>query len=359
MKRAIDKIITTMLFLVFSATVFAMAPSVEALETKLLWEKELPFAPQGMVMAAESGDMLLYSKKAREIVLFDKNGNEVFHWGPRIDRQPMGADISDDGSIILFQTSWTETYMQEKEVKAEWGEKVIHYANRKGKELWNKKFFRGVAQLSPDGSLVAVTGATPSEGPRGVIMLNAQGEEIWKYPGYSGVDVTFSPDSEYIVVDDFGNLSLISRTGELIWKKEEFCEDCYVTEGARYVFSPIDKKVFDKQGNVIFEGFAIVTMDGKKLKVLQPGKISILSLPDKTIIKEYPYAGAGFLSYDGRFLATSGQESPDNLLIIDTVNQISREIIIAGENTVPGSTKDGRYLVVVVEDKKFLFYQVY
>lgn len=348
------KIFIAVLILIISAPVFAMAPRVEALETKLLWEKELPFEPQGMAMAAESGDILLYSQKAREIVLYDKNGNEVFHWGPRIDRQPMGADISSDGSAILFQTSWTETYMQEREVKAEWGEKVIHYANRKGKELWNKKFFAGFAQLSPDGSLVAVTGATPGEGPRGVIMLNAQGEEIWKYDGNIGVDVTFSPDSEYIAVDDFGDLSLISRTGELIWKKEEmFCEYCQLTEEAKYITAPIIQRVYDKQGNILIEGEAELSDDGTKLLISDSGKTSIYSMPEKVLIKEYPFPYARFLSYDGNLLSTEGIKNPDNLLIVDLSSGESIEI----STFVRGIARDGRYWDI--DGQKILCYQLY
>jgi hypothetical protein len=103
------------------------------------------------------------------------------------------------------------------------------------------------------------------------------------------------------------------------------------------------------------EGEAIVSGDGKRLLVVYPDKVSIMTLLDKTVIREYP--GGGFLSHDGRFstaLSPSGNE-----LVIDTVNQVSSEIPIKNISVRRlQNTRDAKYLIYAVEHKKLLFYQV-
>jgi hypothetical protein len=104
------------------------------------------------------------------------------------------------------------------------------------------------------------------------------------------------------------------------------------------------------------ESQALVSVDGKRLLVVRPQGISIMSLPDKTLIREYP--GGGFLSNDGRFLIA--QSPSGNELIIDTVNQVSGEIPIKNISVSRVlSTRDGKYLLFAIEHKKLLFYQVY
>lgn len=324
--------------------------------------KKLPFeiGTGGIKMAAQSGDVILGSRDARQIIVFDKTGNKLFKWGPRIDRQPMGTDISDDGSVILYATSRTEKAAL-KSKDGGWDTR-IHYITRKGKELWNKQY-SGAAYLSPDGKMVAIV---PSAGEGAdLIMLDSQGKILWKYTQREIIALKFSPDSNYILFSGNEGLHLLDKSGNLLWKKYgEAGADwgSSISEGATYIFDDVYNKVYDKQGNVIFEGEADVSGDGKRLMVIHRNeankftKISILSLPDKTVIREY--IGGGFLSHDGRFLialSTSG-----NQLVIDTLNQTSSEIPIANASiSEVASTKDGKYLLFVVGGRKLLFYQIY
>jgi hypothetical protein len=104
------------------------------------------------------------------------------------------------------------------------------------------------------------------------------------------------------------------------------------------------------------EGQALVSGEGKRLLIVHPDNVSIMSLPDRTLIREYP--GGGFLSHDGRFLTALSPSG--NQLIIDTVNQISSEIPIKNISVSRVlSTRDGKYWLFAIEHKKLLLYQVY
>jgi len=346
--------------LIITLTIFTIgwAMRVDALEPRLLWEKTTPFEIGSIKMAAISGDVIVCSRDARQIILYDKQSNKRFHWGPRIDRQPMGIDISADGNTIVYETIWTEHYWQSKKldiIKLGWDSRV-HYCTKTGRELWNKKI-KGSAFLSPDGSLVAVVGGHGMGGGP-LTVLDLGGNTLWKYDTGLVGDLRFSPEGNYILFYDNVKLYLFDKSGNLLWKKTGTLDPRSVSEGAAYITTE-DKKVYDKQGNVILEGKAIVSGDGKRLLVTYPDKIRILSLPDKTLIREYPFKRAGFFSSDGRFIATSGLTNPNNTLIVDTLSQASSEITVVGKKSTIDGTSDGKYLVVVVEDKKLLFYQLY
>lgn len=361
-KRNIKSMALILALIIF---IVGWAIKTEALSPKLLWEKKLPFKPDSIKMAASSGDVIIYSQEARQIILYDKNGNKRFHWGPRIDRQPMGIDISDDGNVIVYTTSWTEDYIEKKRIdinKLGWDTRV-HYSTRKGKELWNKPIL-GMSVLSPDGKMVAI-GKSAGEGGD-LTILDSQGKMLWKYISREADNIVFSPDSNYILFSGEEGLHLLDRFGNLLWKKIDASEVTSISEGAMYITTSgslsiprrINEKVYDKQGNIIFEGKAYVSEDGKRLLFVYQDKISILSLPNKTVIKEYFLKYATFLSYDGRFIVTSGQPTP-HFYIIDSISNKSAKLPIEGNHWKAGSTTDGKYLVFVVEGKKILFYQVY
>jgi hypothetical protein len=357
MKRLIAATAIKVLLLV--ALILIMPVSAEALEAKLLWEKELPFDVMRIKMANQSGDVLLYSQKARQIILFDKNGNEVFRWGPRIDRQPMGADISDDGSVITYETSWTEKYAFEKRLSG-W-DTTLHFSTRNGKELWNKKKENIAPDLSPDGTLVAIGGVSFGEGYSGVIMMNSAGEEIWRYKGKNPPKISFSPDSKYIVGTDGDLYVLDARTGELVLKKEKMfavsARRYFATNGAEYIYSPIDEKVFDKQGNLIITGSARVSDDGNKLRVTVSGNSLIYKLPEMEKINEYPFI-SGFISSNGRLILAPGEIDKNNSLVVDIENDIRKEIPVEGEKSHVKITSDGSYLTIITEGRKIRYYQI-
>jgi hypothetical protein len=173
-KKIDKKIAVEILFLIIFIT--SWAEKAEALEPRLLWEKTIPFEIGIIKTAAQSGDVIISSRKARQIILYDKQGNKRFHWGPRIDRQPMGIDLSDDGSIIRFSTSRTEEFSLKSKTPG-WDSR-IHYVTWKGKELWNREYL-GAAYLSPDGKMVAI-GTSAGEGEN-LTTLDSQGRVLWKY----------------------------------------------------------------------------------------------------------------------------------------------------------------------------------
>jgi hypothetical protein len=130
-----------------------------------------------------------------------------------------------------------------------------------------------------------------------------------------------------------------------------------VSEGATYITTR-DKKVYDKQGNVVFEGDAEASGDGKRLLVSYSDRMSMLSLPDKTVIKDYTFWGK-FLSYEGRFLVTHSF-SQGQVGVFDTLSESWGGINIGNRNfLVRGNTNDGKYLVVGAGDNRLLYYQAY
>jgi len=340
------------MILILALTIYAFgwAMKVEALEPRLLWKKAIPFEIGSIKMARQSGDVILSNRDARQIILYDRKGIKRFHWGPRIDRQPMGIDLSDDGSIIRFSTSRTEEFSLKSKTPG-WDSR-IHYVTRKGKELWNRGYL-GAAYLSPDGKMVAI-GTSAGEGGN-LTILDSEGRFLWKYISREADNIVFSPDSNYLLFSGEEGLHLLDKSGNLLWKKGDAFQAVSVSEGATYVTTG-DKKVYDKHGNIIFKGDARISGDGKWLLVVYPDKISIMTLSDRTVKREYP--GGGFLSHDGRFLTALSPSG--NQLIIDTVNQVSSEIPIKNISVSRVlNTKDGKYLLFAIGHKKLLFYQVY
>jgi len=84
MRLIINKLVLVNFILMSSAII--SVGKAEALQLRLLWQKALPFEASDIIMASQSGDIILYSREARQIILYDKNGNKRFHWGPRVDR---------------------------------------------------------------------------------------------------------------------------------------------------------------------------------------------------------------------------------------------------------------------------------
>ena len=73
----------------------SVSASAQTLEPKLLWKKQFKWEINSVDLATESSDVIL-SLTSGEIILFNKNGNERFHWGPRVDRGGGAVSISKD-----------------------------------------------------------------------------------------------------------------------------------------------------------------------------------------------------------------------------------------------------------------------
>ena len=363
---------TIFLFFVFFALILSIAAKAQALEPKLLWEKKLPFKIYDLKMAAESGDVILSSKDARQIILYDKNGNKRFHWGPRVDRAPFGIDISADGSKIIYNTSWTAEYMEAKKLSfAGPFDSRIHYSTRKGKELWNKKI-EGGSYLSPDGTIIAV-GPIGGEG-KNLTLLDSTGKILWKYIYEIGgaSDVIFSPDSIDIGLCDEGVLRLLDRYGNLLFEKAQCQGIISISEGGSYIstnpYYELERshkgRVYDKTGNIFFEGVGFVSANGQRLVLSLDAKTVIYSLPDKTILKEYPIQGSETaVSADGRFIVVMGKRtdtaSANNIFIIDMQENGIWETYVIGSPKI-FLTKDGKYLLIrIYQENKLVYYQLY
>jgi len=273
----------------------------------------------------------------------------------------MGVDISHDGSIIIYETSWTENYVEKKKIdldKLGW-DRRIHYVTRQGKELWNKKIL-GTPYLSPDGKTIAI-GKSAGEG-RDLTILDQNGNLLWKYISRETRNIVFSSDSNYILFSGEGGLQLLDKSGNLLWAKDE--ERGAITSGAAYIVT--EKRVYDKQANIVTEILGrdiIISVDNSRAVYVYPNKVSLLTWPDKTVLKEYifTFPGATAISRYGHYIVVGGKSaaSSNNLFIFDTVTNTSWETKIESKFYFL-LTDDGKYLLVIfINLNKLVFYQIY
>jgi hypothetical protein len=116
------------------------------------------------------------------------------------------------------------------------------------------------------------------------------------------------------------------------------------------------------------EGFGVLAPNGSKIAMLYPDKVSVLSWPDKTMVKEIiidmretfetsSSSNTGF-SDDGRYLFIKSHTS---IMAYDLVNNTSKEIKIPDmvDHTPFFYTEDGKYLLInpygTEETKKYFF----
>ena len=190
-----------------------------ALEPRLLWEKEFEGSIRDIAMAKESGDVIVSITK--EVILYDRDGKEIFHWGPRIDRDTGSVDITADGSIVVFKSAWKETYKEEKRLKG-WDERV-HYVTRKGQEIWNKEWC-GFVRISSDGNYLIMN----CGGGEGQVfyVFDSKGTKLWSKEDETWGNITtrFSPDGKYIgVIGDLESPLMLMDTkdGSILWITKE------------------------------------------------------------------------------------------------------------------------------------------
>lgn len=367
-------ILTLMIFII------GWAVEAEALQPKLLWEKEFKQEIDFIDLATESGDVILSLGK-REIILYDKNGNKRFHWGPRIDRRTGGVGISKDGKYFVFSSGYTEAYTYKKNVPGWIDDRIHFYSRQTKKELWSTKSPEGYPLISPDGSYMVIFYWAGG----GFDVLNNKGEKKFEYP-QPVWDLALSPDGQCIVAteDVAGKqLMLFKKDGTKLWERGRHRRIASISEGASYIAtypyslglsytadpqSTHEGIIYDREGKIILVGFGILSGDGSKVCVYAPDKISIISLPNKLTIKEIPIqvnlpkVGNPFFatfSHDGRYLVL---RSGDFISVFDLIADKNWETTIIGLGTFPTIklTRDGRYLMVFPEGvKKIQYYKVY
>lgn len=383
MSEVINKIIVAVLALIF-VSVLAIAATAEALEPNLLWKKDFKYTIESVDLAYETGEVIA-GLGGSEVILFDKAGKERFHWGPRIDRAGGGVKISKDGQYFVFSSGYGAEYAEKKGVP--WWEDIrIHfYSGRTKKELWNRKTAECDSLISPDGSFV-INDCDPG----GFEMLNPAGNKIAGYdqPIWGLASFMFTPDSGYFAVvgDSMQPLMLFRRDGTKLWEKGRHGDVASISEGASYIstypyslglsYGPDSKNthlgsVYDRNGNIIMEGFGVLSGNGARIAMLYPDKISIFSLPDKTKIMDIPiqlnfneiesspYPYHIKFSHDGRYLVV---KSGSSVVIFDLIADIKKEIVISNLGIIPSIflTRDGRYLLIYpYESKTLYYYQLY
>ena len=323
---------------------------VEALEPTLKWKKEFKYEVKNVDLATETGDVILSLENGGQIILFDKDGNERFHWGPRIDRVAGAAHISKDGKYFVFYSGCTEIYAEKKKVPG-WSDDRVHFYSRQTKkELWNTK--NGIPYIFPDGlSLITEYGRFS--------IFNAEGRKI--FTNNSSLDIPsfkISPGSNYfaLVRGSMQPLTLFRRDGTKLWETGRHDSVASISEGASYISTwpyslglsyTADSEnthkgtVYDRNGNKVLEGFGILSGDGSKIAMYSPDKITIIGLPNKLVIKEIsvqvnlPAVSDPFFalfSFNGRYLVSRKGSS---ILVSDLVGDTSKEITIPELGTFP------------------------
>lgn len=362
-----------------TTTLLAMGRRLEgALNPTLLWEKEFPgskIKDTSVGLARLTGNVILFvgpeSVEAEEpygLLVIDKDGN--VSEGPEDARD---GRISDDGSRIIYTTGPPDEFFINK----------VHYATRNWEELWNRKI-GGEVYISPDGSLV-VDASIAMDATHVIEVYDETGKKIWSHKVAESLRVVFSPDSNYIGVsgssayDPVNKIRIYHKDGSILWKKERSDMGISsISEGASFISTV--KFICDKMGNILFEGNWLEVVDNGKIFVsLSPEKIEVRTLPDNSLLSEYPLRNLWFkthkasrgdvsMSREGRYVALFGERmditSENNLFLVDTETDEIWETKIepVGESESGLMqvflTKDGKYMLVQARGKLY-YYQLY
>jgi dipeptidyl aminopeptidase/acylaminoacyl peptidase len=366
----------------------------EALDVKLLWKKEFRYKVKSIDFATDSGDVLVALKGkdegvGKELILFDKGGNERFHWGPRMDRRVGPITISKDGKYFGFVTGYTESYADKKGVHVGSDDKFHFYDRQTKKEVWNlDEVSGGSPRIFPDGSSVIVYGYES-----GMFWIyNQQGKIIFKQDQQTGGIEYFeiSPDSSHFafVKENNGLLILYKRDGAKLWEKGRHEKGvASITDGASYIstnpyfLGPSDTAdsinshngtVYDKTGNKVMEGLGVLSGNGSRIAMFYPDKVTVLNWPGKSMVKEIMIDMRELFetstkshtrfSYDGKYLFLKSGKS---IVAYDLLENTKNEITVPEMVEYPQFyiTEDGRYLLTNPqgpEATKILYlYQVY
>jgi len=388
MKSNVKK--TVIAFFILISVLVNWVPFAEALDVKLLWKKEFMNFPIGIDFAAGSGDLLISKANKgnvrKEVVLYDKVGNERFHWGPRMDRRVGSVDISKDGKYFDFTTGYTEEYAEkiDKHVLAD--ERLHFYDRQTKKELWNMRIGENSPIMFPDGLSVIMFGYESGS----FRIYDRQGKKIFDQDQNAEIrDIKISPGSNFFALaKDSGKILLYKRDGTKLWEKGRHRTGiASISNGAAYISTfpyflglsdTADETnthkgtVYDNNGNKVMEGFGVLSGNGSKIAMLYPDKVSVLNWPDKTLVKEivinmieiFKMSSTSHtrFSYDGRYLFL---KSGVSIWVYDLLENTNKEIRIPEMIKYPifFVTEDGKYLLInpygTDETKTIYFYQVY
>jgi hypothetical protein len=227
MRKGISNKVITILSVATFLSLFAMVSMAEALDPKLLWEKEFEPKRFHIELAVTSGDVLISAQ--REVIVYDKEGNEKAHWGPRIDRTIYGSSISADGKYFSFSSGLTEKAAMEKEVPS-YSDDRIHLFDNKGREIWSMGSF-GSPTISPDGTYII------ADYEAGFIIYDMDANKLFSHEeDRPGITAT-SPDGLYFLIKlDLGDpsIKLYSKDGTKVWERKYTMAATSISKGAEY-----------------------------------------------------------------------------------------------------------------------------
>jgi hypothetical protein len=236
MKSNVKKSILATLMLIGSLVNWV--PFAEALDVKLLWKKEFINSSIGVILARGPGDLLISKANkgsvAKEVILYDKGGNERFHWGPRMDRRVGPMDLSEDGKYFAFRTGYTEEYAERKNIHVLSGERVHFYDRQTKKELWSKSIGEESLMIFPDGLSMVIYGYESGN----FEIYDRQGKKMFdQNQGAEIRGISISADSNFFVLaKEVGKILLYKRDGTKLWEKGSHKEGvASICAGASYI----------------------------------------------------------------------------------------------------------------------------
>jgi len=352
-----------------------------ALEPKLLWKKEFQKKIYCMEIALESGDIIVNLNKEK-IFLFDRKGNTKAQKGPSLERLFHEVDISSNGESFTYVSTWKMGYVLDEniDVKKEGYDERVHYCMKNGKEVWNKRIIWDEEiqpSLSPDGQIVL---AALSDGSN--VLLNSAGKVYKLKSKFNWGYTLFSPDSTYFAVGRWYWLTLLDKNGNIVWEKGSPKDlagpPLSISENADYISTyPCEYdestfhngKLYNKSGDLVLNGLGILSDDGKRIILIEKSKIKVLSLPDKSVLREYPVKIIDVLEketiyptifYNGKYIAVFGQDnsSQSYLFVFDVDSNRSWSTSVSHDTQGLYITRDGKYLSVVANNSLF-FYQLF
>lgn len=368
---------------------FFNAREAAALQPTLLWEKKLPFSMSGLGMASGTGEVLLGSREARKVILYDNAGRERSIWGPRVDREPYRMGITADGRNFYFVSAYTDAFIEK--THKDTNDARLHYLNRNGKEIWSRPLPVSSDQadnvtksyISPDGRYLAFCGA-PGEGGDIELWDIQTSKRLWLRQSPPCDDFAFSPDTAYLVADWGSVIELIDMAGNTLFKENAGFIITSVSNGANYISTaeaPTDVgvRLLDKQGNIVLQGgpkdYTLVSANGTRAILWDQEGLKVYSLPDKTILRRYlikiedrqKYFYPATISADGRFIALAGSKmnanTTNNFFVIDTVADAVWETTIQNPKYLETYlTDNGKYLLIYTGQDtalKLYYYQLY
>ncbi len=371
MKTKSKLVFVIAMFITTSLVLLIISQLSSALEPGLLWKKEIPSFIWNFAFAEESGDVIFVHGDKNQITLLDKNGNTRWQWGPDLEKVTTQVDISKNGDVFVYDTS--------KKIIHASG--TIHYSNRNVKDIWKLVDRHEIPYLSPNGKYLFLSRRQGWKGKSS--FLDSNGKTLWKYATTPIGEVIFSPDGNYLAVQHY----LFDISGNVCNKKLFYGFFTSVSDNGEFIGVRREKEkegIYDREGNLIFQGRNMISGDGKIVMRFNPNKMEVFRFPEKLKLKEYPikrwepdlydYEYFSKISYNGRYIAVFGEridkESSSNLVVVDINEDKIWDGIIPefNENDQVNLllTNDGKYLLVVhleetaqSRQSRFYYYQIY